>query len=78
LRATRLFSAFVGVCALLFFYAEPAAALGTITGIVTEEGTDKVVAGAYVFANWSNQRGLENEDVCDWIEVATTGAGGRI
>jgi hypothetical protein len=64
-------------CTLVLFYAVPAAALGTITGIVTEEGTDKAVAGAFVFATWSKARGFESETVCDWIEIATTGADGR-
>jgi hypothetical protein len=77
LKAAKQFSPVVGACALLLFYALPAAALGTITGIVREESTDKAVAGAFVFASWSTQRGLENEDVCDWIEIATTGADGR-
>ena len=77
LNATRLFSPFSGVCTLVLFYAVPAAALGTLTGIVTEEGTDKAVADAFVFATWSKERGFENESVCDWIEIATTGADGR-
>jgi hypothetical protein len=77
LNATRLFSPFIGVCTLVLFYAVPAAALGTITGIVTEEGTDKAVAGAFVVATWSKERGFENETVCDWIEITSSGADGR-
>ena len=76
-NATRLFSPFIGVCTLVLFYAVPAAALGTITGIVTEDGTDKALADAFVFATWSKERGFENESVCDWIEITTTGADGR-
>ena len=77
LNVTKLFRPFIGVCALVLFYAVPVAALGTITGIVAEEGTDKAVADAFVFATWSKERGLENESVCDGIEIATTGADGR-
>jgi hypothetical protein len=77
LLATKLFAPLIGVCALVVLHGAPAAALGTITGIVTEESTGKAVAGAFVVATWSTQRGLENEDVCDWIEIATTGSGGR-
>jgi hypothetical protein len=77
LNATRLFSPFICVCTLVLFYAVPAAASGTITGIVTEEGTDKAVAGAFVVATWSKEGGPESESVCDWIEIATTGADGR-
>jgi len=71
LLATKLFAPLIGVCALVVLHGAPAAALGTITGIVTEESTGKAVAGAFVVATWSTQRGLENEDVCDWIEIAT-------
>ncbi len=52
-------------------------ALGTLTGTVTDQAAQKPIAGAFVVANWSEERGFEDESACVWIDVAITDADGR-
>jgi hypothetical protein len=68
---------FIAFGAIAHFVSAPAFAAGAVSGTVSDEATGAPLAGAAVIATWSDQTGLENQNACVWVDVATTDSRGR-